>query len=94
MGRLGATVKGIDPGKENIAVASNHLPDDLQEKVTYECVSIEDLASRKAGNDDGFDAVVMSEVIEHIENQENFIKTATELLKVNQCHLTFNRLYP
>ncbi len=66
-------------------MASNHLPDDLLESVTYECVSIEDLALRRS--DERFDAVVMSEVIEHIEDQENFIRTATQVLQVNRFHL-------
>ena len=32
---------------------------------------------------DGFDAVVASEVIEHVGNQEFFVETCAQLTKVN-----------
>jgi len=79
LGRLGATVTGIDPGQENITVAKQHLTEDLMDKVSYECVSIEDFVGK--GNGQTFDAVVMSEVIEHVENPETFVKSAAQVLK-------------
>ncbi|ODM97842.1 Ubiquinone biosynthesis O-methyltransferase, mitochondrial [Orchesella cincta] len=79
LGRLGAAVKGIDPGKGNISIATNHLSEDLRDKVSYDCISIEDFAANFQQN--GYDGVVMSEVIEHVEKPEEFIQIASSLLK-------------
>lgn len=49
--------------------------------VSYECISIEDLVVCDSENDK-YDAVVMSEVLEHIEKPEDFVKTAVKTLKV------------
>lgn len=73
-------VTGIDPGKANISVAEGHLPEDLKNKVSYECISIEELVAKE--NAPKFDGIVMSEVIEHVESPENLVKYAVCLLKV------------
>lgn len=42
-------------------------------------MTAEDLVNQS----DGFDAVVASEVIEHVGNQEFFVETCAQLAKVN-----------
>ncbi|CAL8142648.1 unnamed protein product [Orchesella dallaii] len=79
LAKLGATVVGLDPGEKNVATARTHLTDELKTRVTYECGVIEDYVMRHPPND--FDAVVMSEVIEHVENPKEFLHTALKLLK-------------
>ncbi|ODM94014.1 Ubiquinone biosynthesis O-methyltransferase, mitochondrial [Orchesella cincta] len=79
LGKLGATVVGLDPGEKNILMARNHLTHDLRSRITYECGVIEDYAVSHPQSD--FDAVVMSEVIEHVENSTIFMETALKLLK-------------
>jgi len=61
------------------------LPEDLRDKVSYECISIEDYAVNRS-EEIGYDGVVMSEVIEHVEKPDEFIKTANSLLKVKNIH--------
>ncbi len=72
---------GIDPGKKNVTIAKSHLPIELKDKVTYHCATIEEYALQHP--ESSFDAIVMSEVIEHVENQKEFISTAIKLLKVS-----------
>ncbi|CAL8143942.1 unnamed protein product [Orchesella dallaii] len=79
LGRLGAKVKGIDPGKGNIFTATTHLSEELRDNISYECTSIEDFATKYKEN--GYDAVVMSEVVEHVEKPEDFIRIGSSLLK-------------
>jgi 2-polyprenyl-3-methyl-5-hydroxy-6-metoxy-1,4-benzoquinol methylase len=43
--------------------------------------SIEELAAAE-DNKNHFDAIVMSEVVEHVNNLEDFLFNATKLLKV------------
>lgn len=81
LARLGALVKGVDPGKHNIDAAVKHMPGELKSRLFYECGSLESLVADESENLK-YDAVVMSEVIEHIESPESFIENATFLLKV------------
>lgn len=55
----------------------------------YECISAEALAERGSA----FDLVVASEVIEHVENPADFIKTLAQLMDPNGmlCMTTLNR---
>lgn len=81
---------GIDPGRKNISIAKGHLPIELKDKVTYHCATIEEYAQQHP--ESNFDAVVLSEVIEHVENQKEFISTAIKLLKV--CKNIWGHLFP
>jgi 2-polyprenyl-3-methyl-5-hydroxy-6-metoxy-1,4-benzoquinol methylase len=63
---------GLEPAQENIVVARSHLPKELQGKVTYTCDTIENYVISHPTP--LFDTVVMSEVIEHVDNPKEFLK--------------------
>jgi 2-polyprenyl-6-hydroxyphenyl methylase/3-demethylubiquinone-9 3-methyltransferase len=76
LARLGATVTGIDPAAENIAVARHHaaaegLP------IDYRPETAEALAARG----EMFDVVLVLEVVEHVADVPAFVKTAGVLVK-------------
>lgn len=52
----------------------------IRGNVKYICGTAEDLVRTE---DEAFDALVCSEVLEHVSHKENFIKTCAELVKVN-----------
>lgn len=79
LGRLGAKVTGIDPSEENIEVAYRHAKQINLNNVSYEVKTIENF---QLCNSTLFDAVIASEVIEHVDNQELFIEKCSESLKV------------
>ena len=64
---------GIDASSELITVAKGHaaLDPSLDGKLNYVQTTIEDFALINKGV---FDAVVASEVIEHVNNKELFLK--------------------
>lgn len=82
MARLGANVVGIDASEEAISVAQHHAKHDPEmcSKLDYRCTTAEDLIDHDGG---GFDAVIASEVIEHVGDQEFFVQTCAKLTKVN-----------
>ncbi|XP_030851171.1 ubiquinone biosynthesis O-methyltransferase, mitochondrial [Strongylocentrotus purpuratus] len=97
LARLGATVIGVDATPENIEVAQHHVSHDptIRGNVKYICGTAEDLVRTE---DEAFDALVCSEVLEHVSHKENFIKTCAELVKpggsifftsVNQTWLSY-----
>ncbi|XP_046644393.1 ubiquinone biosynthesis O-methyltransferase, mitochondrial-like isoform X2 [Daphnia pulicaria] len=81
LGRLGASVTGLDPSEENTAAASLHANKMRLQNVTFEVNTIEHFQALNTSLSTTFDAVVASEVIEHVENPKFFIQTCTELLK-------------
>ncbi|CAH2249395.1 hexaprenyldihydroxybenzoate methyltransferase, mitochondrial [Pelobates cultripes] len=80
LGRLGATVTGIDPLEDNIKTAELHKSYDptLEHMIQYRSCSLEDIVDE---NKQYFDAVVASEVIEHVVDKELFIQNCFHLLK-------------
>ena len=72
LARLGAEVTAIDACEDNIEAAKRHqeAETDGLPSLSYLCTSVEDLA---AAEKDKFDAVVASEVIEHVDIQEMFV---------------------
>ncbi|XP_071956158.1 ubiquinone biosynthesis O-methyltransferase, mitochondrial-like [Antedon mediterranea] len=80
LARLGANVTGIDLVLENIKAAAAHANKDntLKEHLTYCHCSVNDLLAEKSGH---YDAVVMSEVIEHITNKNDIVQPCCALLK-------------
>lgn len=77
LARLGADVLGIDASEAAISAAKQHRTHDL-ENLQYLCAVIEDIASVGSLK---FDAVIASEVIEHVAEQESFVLSCASLLK-------------
>ena len=74
--RMGATVTGVDAGKENIKIAKAHaVKHGLN--IDYRATTAEELAATGAK----FDAVTALEIIEHVAEPELFIKACCKLLK-------------
>lgn len=90
LARLGAQVTAIDSLKENVVVAqvraqtqiaSNLGNTRFYDRLRYINCAVEELAAVEE-NFRFFDGVVMSEVVEHVNNLEDFVKNSTKLLKV------------
>lgn len=81
LGRLGANVVGLDASEENIKIAQAHLIHDpqIRDKVKYIHSTVEDIAEQQAGK---FDAVVASEVLEHVADAQTFVSSACKLIRV------------
>ena len=76
LARLGADVTGIEPAEENIEAARAHAAESgLQ--INYRAAAAEEL--QKEGK--RFDAVVASEVIEHVNDPAAFVKTLAALAR-------------
>lgn len=74
LARLGANVTGIDASPKAIMVAKEHaLKSDLE--ISYHCTTIESFSEQD------FDVVLALEIIEHVDNPENFIKFCSKKLK-------------
>lgn len=73
LARIGADVTGIDASSELITAAKQHavLDASLDGKLNYFQTIIEDFA---LNNKEAYNAVVASEVIEHVNNKELFLK--------------------
>lgn len=80
LGRLGATVLGLDAAEENVSVANVHLEkqSNLVKNVSYACGTIEEHAEQ---TDVQYDAIVASEVLEHVEAVDFFIASCSKILK-------------
>lgn len=76
LARIGAEVTGLDASKELISIAKEHaaLDNSLSSRLTYIHSSIEDFAQE---NKESYDAVVASEIIEHVIDQDLFTKVYT-----------------
>jgi 2-polyprenyl-6-hydroxyphenyl methylase/3-demethylubiquinone-9 3-methyltransferase len=88
LARLGAQVTGIDPGEENIAAARAHaaaqgLP------IEYRAGASQDLAAEGRS----FDCVIAFEVIEHVPDTRDFLKSCAALVRPGGLMLlsTINR---
>ncbi|WP_417307747.1 bifunctional 2-polyprenyl-6-hydroxyphenol methylase/3-demethylubiquinol 3-O-methyltransferase UbiG [Devosia sp.] len=73
--RLGATVTGIDPGEENIAIASLHA-ERAGLEIDYRAITAETLAETGAQ----FDIVLNMEVVEHVDNVPLYMQTCATLV--------------
>ncbi|KAL1775854.1 ubiquinone biosynthesis O-methyltransferase, mitochondrial isoform X1 [Sigmodon hispidus] len=80
LGRLGASVTGIDPVAENIKIAQHHKSFDpvLDKRIEYQVCSLEETVNETG---EVFDAVVASEVVEHVIDLETFIQCCYRVLK-------------
>lgn len=82
MARLGADVTGLDANDNLIQLAKEHssLDKSIANRITYVSDTIENFSPEHCNE---FDAVILSEVIEHIENKEEFLSNCIFTLKVN-----------
>ncbi|XP_072189592.1 ubiquinone biosynthesis O-methyltransferase, mitochondrial isoform X2 [Excalfactoria chinensis] len=80
LGRLGASVTGIDPLEENIRTADLHKSFDpvLAKRIQYKLGSLEEIVEESV---ETFDVIVASEVVEHVADLELFIKCCSQVLK-------------
>ncbi len=76
LARLGAAVTGIDASAEAVAAARAHAGETGLD-IAYECVAAETVRDRGAR----FEAVIASEVIEHVTDPAAFLHTLTGLVK-------------
>lgn len=85
LGRLGANVLGIDPVEDSIGTAQLHAfyDPDLRGRVSYQACTLEELkAEVESGEEEQqFDAVVASEVVEHLADLETFAFCCSRVLK-------------
>lgn len=90
LARLGATVTGIDPVKENIKVAKMHAKE-MGLKITYLASAVEDLPADMSP----FDVLIASEIIEHVDHPDAFLKTCVARLapQGGMAVTTFNRTF-
>ncbi|CAD6999809.1 ubiquinone biosynthesis O-methyltransferase, mitochondrial [Ceratitis capitata] len=81
LARLNANVTGVDLGEDVINTAQKHLDKfspELIERITYKIEPIEAHARR---NSNHYDAVVCSEVLEHIDDKAAFLRDCVKALK-------------
>lgn len=76
LAELGASVTGIDPAPNNIAVAARHAEKSALE-IDYRNITAEALSELG----ESFDIVTALEVIEHVEGQKAFVATLASLVK-------------
>jgi len=76
LARLGADVTGIDLSSRNLAVARRHAAR-LDIQVNYREAAVEDLAA--AG--EAFDLVCVMEVVEHVADMPDFLRTCSRLVR-------------
>ncbi len=89
LSRLGASVTGIDASYKNIEVAKVHSKKNGL-KIRYLNTSPE-----KKQVNEKFDVILNLEVVEHVENLDLFLKSASDLLKKNGIMFiaTINRTF-
>lgn len=81
LARLGAYVVGVDPGKEMIDLAKTHLDtksSELKNLIEYHDITVEEHVKKFAGT---YDAIVCSEVMEHVDEKESILAACCRCLK-------------
>lgn len=80
---MGAEVLGVDPVEVSVRTAELHssLDPALRGRVRYRACTLEDLTEEE-GNEDAFDAIVASEVLEHLADLDTFVHCCYRMLKV------------
>lgn len=77
---------GIDPLEDSIGTAQLHASSDpdLRDLVSYQACTLEELSAEGEGGEGQrqFDAVVASEVVEHLADLETFAFCCNHVLKV------------
>ncbi|XP_060761266.1 ubiquinone biosynthesis O-methyltransferase, mitochondrial [Neoarius graeffei] len=82
LGRMGAEVLGVDPVEVSVRTAELHssLDPALRGRVRYRACTLEELAEED-GNEEAFDAIVASEVLEHLADLDTFLDCCYHMLK-------------
>ena len=82
MARLGASVHGVDALEESVRTAQWHASLDpaVAKRLSYSCQLVEDITEE---NEAAYDAVICSEIIEHVADPSEFISACCILLKVS-----------
>ncbi|XP_003746304.1 ubiquinone biosynthesis O-methyltransferase, mitochondrial [Galendromus occidentalis] len=86
LARLGANVTGLDIVPSNIAAAKDHASRDpsIRDRINYICGDIKDIGEQ-------YDALVASEVVEHVEDLDEFIRNCSRVVKPHG-HLFFTTI--
>ena len=80
LARIHANVTGIDPGDRLINVAKDHLRLDskISDRIQY---SVETIEAHSIRNQEKYDAVIASEVLEHVQDKVSFLEHCIMALK-------------
>lgn len=80
LARIGAQVTGIDISAELLNVAKEHvkLDPNISKRVNYIQTTVEDFAENER---ETYDAVVTSEVLEHVADPQLFLKECVKIVK-------------
>ncbi|XP_030380636.1 ubiquinone biosynthesis O-methyltransferase, mitochondrial [Scaptodrosophila lebanonensis] len=81
LARLGATVIGLDPGEELIKAARKHLSDHSPELCARVEYKMESIAQHANSNCEHYDAVIVSEVLEHVDDKTALLEACVRTLK-------------
>jgi 2-polyprenyl-6-hydroxyphenyl methylase/3-demethylubiquinone-9 3-methyltransferase len=76
MARLGGNVSGIDADENAISVAQDHAAENGLD-ITYKATSSDELVK----SDKQYDVVFALEIIEHVDNRDQFVKSVMDLCK-------------
>ncbi|XP_070490231.1 ubiquinone biosynthesis O-methyltransferase, mitochondrial-like [Chironomus tepperi] len=79
LAKLDANVTGLEPSEELIRVARDHIKG---QPINVEYIS-EYVEEHSIKNADKYDAIVASEVVEHVPDQKAFLQELTKCLKPN-----------
>ena len=87
LARLGARTTAVDASESNIKMATLHSASDprLSSNLSYRHATAEDLVAEKSQ----FDVVCSLEVLEHVANPADFLKSCADLVKVSLLVLCF-----
>jgi 2-polyprenyl-3-methyl-5-hydroxy-6-metoxy-1,4-benzoquinol methylase len=85
LARIGANVTGIDASQNVIDVASSHAQQDpsISNSITYVCRTVEEHAKEHKHS---YDAVVATEVLEHVIHKDLFLEACISTLKVRHYY--------
>ncbi|KAL1131917.1 hypothetical protein AAG570_011528, partial [Ranatra chinensis] len=80
LSRIGANVTGIDPSEELIEIAKSKASEDgtITDRIHFTRTTIEEYSET---NKEVYDAVVLSEVVEHVNSKYEFLKYSNEILQ-------------
>lgn len=95
MARLGANVTGIDATGPAIEAAVEHA-NQMGLAINYQCCMAEDLAAQCSANENKFDLIYASEVIEHVTDRNLFARSIATMLAPGGTVVitTINRTLP